>query len=68
VMLRLIRDRCLLCEVSDSAHTAPHLRRARRDDEGGRGLFLVAQLTRSWGTRYTRQGKVIWAECGLDGP
>ncbi|MFI9542918.1 SpoIIE family protein phosphatase [Streptomyces sp. NPDC052016] len=62
VMLRLIRDRCLLCEVSDMAHTAPHLRRARRDDEGGRGLFLVAQMSQRWGTRYTSSGKTIWAE------
>ncbi|MFI9803753.1 SpoIIE family protein phosphatase [Streptomyces sp. NPDC052301] len=65
VMLRLIRDRCLLCEVSDSAHTAPHLRRARRDDEGGRGLFLVAQVSQRWGTRYTASGKTIWAELAL---
>ncbi|MGW7362128.1 SpoIIE family protein phosphatase [Streptomyces sp. NPDC054841] len=65
VVLRLIRDRCLLCEVSDSAHTAPHLRRARRDDEGGRGLFLVAQMSQRWGTRYTSSGKTIWAELAI---
>ncbi|MEV6836972.1 SpoIIE family protein phosphatase [Streptomyces sp. NPDC051133] len=65
VMLRLIRDRCLLCEVSDSAHTAPHLRRARRDEEGGRGLFLVAQVSQRWGTRYTASGKTIWAELAI---
>ncbi|MEU2582069.1 SpoIIE family protein phosphatase [Streptomyces avermitilis] len=65
VMLRLIRDRCLLCEVSDNAHTAPHLRRARRDDEGGRGLFLVAQVSQRWGTRYTSSGKTIWAELAI---
>jgi hypothetical protein len=29
-------------------------------DEGGRGLFLVAQLAHRWGARYT--GEVIWAE------
>ncbi|MFJ3233963.1 SpoIIE family protein phosphatase [Streptomyces sp. NPDC086787] len=65
VVLRLIRDRQLLCEVSDGAHTAPHLRRARRDDEGGRGLFLVAQLSQRWGTRYTASGKTIWAGLAL---
>ncbi len=65
VMLRLIKDRCLLCEVSDNAHTAPHLRRARRDDEGGRGLFLVAQVSQRWGTRYTSSGKTIWAELAV---
>ncbi|MEU2061261.1 SpoIIE family protein phosphatase [Streptomyces sp. NPDC013455] len=65
VVLRLIRDRSLLCEVSDNAHTAPHLRRARRDEEGGRGLFLVDQMSRRWGTRYTASGKTIWAELAI---
>ncbi|MGW1619717.1 SpoIIE family protein phosphatase [Streptomyces sp. NPDC002172] len=66
VRVRLLHGRTLICEVSDRSNTAPHLRRAATTDEGGRGLFLVAQLARSWGTRYIRQGKVIWAECGLD--
>jgi serine phosphatase RsbU (regulator of sigma subunit)/anti-sigma regulatory factor (Ser/Thr protein kinase) len=65
VQVRLLYDRSLICEVSDTSDTAPHLRRAAITDEGGRGLFLVAQLSQSWGTRYTPEGKVIWAECGL---
>jgi anti-sigma regulatory factor (Ser/Thr protein kinase) len=60
--LRLLRDRALICEVADSSSTSPRLRRARTTDEGGRGLFLVAQLASRWGTRHTRNGKVIWAE------
>lgn len=67
IRVRLLHDRTLICEVSDSSNTAPHLRRAASTDEGGRGLFLVAQLAQSWGTRYIPEGKVIWAECGLDG-
>ncbi|MFI2432933.1 SpoIIE family protein phosphatase [Streptomyces sp. NPDC018693] len=66
IRVRLLHDRTLVCEVSDTSNTAPHLRRAATTDEGGRGLFLVAQLAESWGTRYTPEGKVIWAECGLD--
>jgi len=62
VQLRLLRDRALICEVSDGSGTSPRLRRARNEDEGGRGLFLVAQLTERWGTRYTAEGKVIWTE------
>ncbi|MCQ9178393.1 SpoIIE family protein phosphatase [Streptomyces sp. IBSBF 2953] len=62
VTVRLLRDRTLICEVSDSSSTSPHLRYAAMTDEGGRGLFLVAQLTDRWGTRYTPKGKVIWAE------
>ncbi|MEU5099579.1 SpoIIE family protein phosphatase [Streptomyces sp. NPDC020996] len=62
VQLRLLRDRALICEVADGSSTAPRLRRARTEDEGGRGLFLVARLTERWGTRYTADGKVIWTE------
>jgi PAS domain S-box-containing protein len=62
IQLRLIRDRTLICEVSDGSSTAPHLRRARAFDEGGRGLLLVSQLTERWGTRQTQHGKTIWAE------
>jgi PAS domain S-box-containing protein len=65
IELRLIHDRNLICEVSDGSTTAPHLRRARTFDEGGRGLLLVAQLTQGWGTRQTTDGKIIWAEQSL---
>ncbi|WP_432110054.1 SpoIIE family protein phosphatase [Streptomyces sp. AA1529] len=67
VTVRLLCDRYLTCEVSDSSSTAPHLRRATTVDEGGRGLFLIAQLAQHWGTRYTAEGKTIWAELSLDG-
>ncbi|MFR9793088.1 SpoIIE family protein phosphatase [Streptomyces sp. MB22_4] len=62
IQLRLIRDRALICEVSDGSSTSPHLRRAQVYDEGGRGLLLVAQLTQRWGSRQTAAGKTIWAE------
>ena len=62
VHVRVVRDRSLICEVFDSSSTSPHLRYAAMTDEGGRGLFLVAQLAERWGTRYTPAGKVIWAE------
>ncbi|MGW6461172.1 SpoIIE family protein phosphatase, partial [Streptomyces sp. NPDC055078] len=62
IRLRLIRDRTLICQVSDGSDTSPHLRRARGLDEGGRGLMLVARLTDRWGTRHTSTGKAIWAE------
>ena len=71
IVLRLIRDATLICEVSDGNATAPHLRRARVFDEGGRGLLLVAQVAERWGSRQTSTGKTIWAEQALpaiDGP
>ncbi|MFF5313065.1 SpoIIE family protein phosphatase [Streptomyces massasporeus] len=67
IELRLIYDRTLICEVSDGSTTAPHMRRARTYDEGGRGLLLVAQTCQGWGARHTTNGKVIWAEQTLPG-
>ncbi len=62
IRVRLLYDRTLICEVSDGSSTSPHLRYAATTDEGGRGLFLVAQLADRWGTRYPATGKIIWAE------
>ncbi|MBB5937059.1 serine phosphatase RsbU (regulator of sigma subunit)/PAS domain-containing protein/anti-sigma regulatory factor (Ser/Thr protein kinase) [Streptomyces zagrosensis] len=67
IRVRLIRDNGLICEVADSSSTAPHLRYAATTDEGGRGLFLVAQFAERWGTRYTPTGKVIWTEQAVPG-
>ncbi|MFF4379661.1 SpoIIE family protein phosphatase [Kitasatospora sp. NPDC001547] len=66
IRVRLLRDRALICEVSDGSSTSPHLRYAATEDEGGRGLFLVAQFADRWGTRYTATGKVIWTEQPLE--
>ncbi|MGW1030410.1 SpoIIE family protein phosphatase [Streptomyces sp. NPDC002577] len=62
IRVRLLHDRSLICEVFDASSTSPHLRYAATTDEGGRGLFLVAQLAERWGTRYAPEGKIIWAE------
>ncbi|KUL37862.1 hypothetical protein ADL22_19650 [Streptomyces sp. NRRL F-4489] len=62
IRLRLILEHTLICEVCDGSSTAPYLRHPRTTDEGGRGLFLISQFTHRWGTRYTPDGKVIWAE------
>jgi serine phosphatase RsbU (regulator of sigma subunit)/PAS domain-containing protein len=67
IHVRLMYDRTLICEVSDGSSTSPHLRCAAATEEGGRGLFLVARTAERWGTRYTSQGKVIWAELSLPG-
>ncbi|MFJ7900446.1 SpoIIE family protein phosphatase [Streptomyces sp. NPDC096198] len=62
VRARLLYGRTLICEAADCSSTSPRLRRAATTDEGGRGMFLVAQFAQRWGTRYTSRGKVIWAE------
>ncbi|MFD7664890.1 ATP-binding protein [Streptomyces sp. NPDC059788] len=67
---RYIRVRCLLhagrlrVEVSDACSGMPEPRVAGVDDEGGRGLALVAALADEWGV-YPRPygiGKVVWFE------
>jgi PAS domain S-box-containing protein len=68
VRLRLIHERTLVCEVFDGGATAPHARHPRATDEGGRGLLLVSQVARRWGTRFLSEGKVIWAEQSLTEP
>jgi len=60
--LRLIRHAVLTCEVSDSSHSHPLLHRPTATDEHGRGLFLVAQLSRAWGARHLPDGKLVWVD------
>ncbi|MET8809619.1 SpoIIE family protein phosphatase [Streptomyces sp. NPDC004546] len=62
LLLRIIKDCTLTCEVHDSSASAPHLRHARTVDEGGRGLFICSQLAQRWGTRYSTDGKTVWTE------
>ena len=48
------------------SETIPHLRTAADDDDGGRGLRLVKELSNRWGTRRTTTGKTVWFELRLD--
>ncbi|MDX3853810.1 SpoIIE family protein phosphatase [Streptomyces sp. AK02-01A] len=65
IRLRLIRHKSLTCEVSDGDSNSPRLRHALSTDENGRGLFLIAELSRRWGTRIAPGGKIVWAELTL---
>ncbi|MEE1764847.1 SpoIIE family protein phosphatase [Streptomyces sp. SP18BB07] len=65
IRLRLLRGSSLICEVYDGSLTSPRIRRAGFNDEGGRGLQLVAAVSRRWGTRFLGDGKCIWAEQDL---
>lgn len=65
VELRLMRVGKLLVEVSDDNHHLPQLQRADADDEQGRGLALVSNLSRRWGTSRKAVGKVVWFELPL---
>lgn len=62
-----LRRPALLVEVSDPLPDPPLERSAGPDDEGGRGLQLVACSARRWGTRKGRTGKTVWFELALPG-
>ncbi|WP_200306847.1 ATP-binding protein [Streptomyces adelaidensis] len=55
----------LLVEVSDPLPDLPLERAAHLDDEGGRGLQLVACSSRAWGTRPGEAGKTVWFELAV---
>lgn len=65
--LRLLRERTLVIEVMDRSAALPRLRRAADDDENGRGLLVVSEYSRRWGTRRTALGKVVWCDLRLPG-
>ncbi|MEU9052113.1 SpoIIE family protein phosphatase [Streptomyces sp. NPDC048384] len=62
ITLRLLCTDVLRCEVGDDSPIVPRMRHARLSDEGGRGLFLVDQLSQSWGATRVSTGKVVWFE------
>jgi anti-sigma regulatory factor (Ser/Thr protein kinase) len=52
----------LAIEVDDGDRgAAPHKRDASPDAVGGRGLGIVATLSRRWGSRATQSGKTVWS-------
>jgi two-component sensor histidine kinase len=65
VQLQLSSDGALtLIEVQDDALNLPSLTQASPDDETGRGLMLVAALSRRWGwdsQPLASGGKTVWA-------
>jgi serine phosphatase RsbU (regulator of sigma subunit) len=62
VTLRLLLERTLTCDIADSSPVLPRMRYAAKDDESGRGLQIVSQLSLRWGARRTPGGKIVWCE------
>ncbi|MFI1185457.1 ATP-binding protein [Streptomyces californicus] len=69
VHVRLVglRD-SIVIEVWDVSSETPALKRADDEAEDGRGLFLVQQLARRWGSFRAGGGKAVWAELGVRPP
>ncbi|MGY1497840.1 ATP-binding protein [Streptomyces sp. QTS52] len=57
----------LLVEVSDPLPDPPRERAAGPEEEGGRGLQLVAHSSSRWGTRPADAGKTVWFELSVPG-
>ncbi|WP_030775128.1 ATP-binding protein [Streptomyces sp. NRRL F-2664] len=57
----------LIVEISDPLPDPPREREADAEDEGGRGLHLVAVSSQRWGTRHGKTGKTVWFELALPG-
>jgi anti-sigma regulatory factor (Ser/Thr protein kinase) len=58
----LLLDEVVTVSVTDTDAPLPRFRRSAYDDEGGRGLQVVATLASRWGARPTPTGKVVWCE------
>lgn len=60
------RERAVVIEVSDQGEGKPVVRDEDLDSLNGRGLLLLSEMVREWGTRPIAEGgKVVWAKCVL---
>ena len=64
VVVRVLPDRLAL-EVHDQGPGQPVRRRYSATSGTGRGLVLVDELARDWGTVLTGAGKFVWCELDL---
>ncbi|WP_416973587.1 ATP-binding protein [Streptomyces sp. 4F14] len=61
-------DERLLIEVTDASSQAPQAGLPDGEEEGGRGLFIVAALADRHGIDLLPSGKRCWAEFKVSGP
>ncbi|MFD4790202.1 ATP-binding protein [Streptomyces sp. NPDC058459] len=61
VVVERTTPRTVRVAVADFSRTLPELCTPKDDEEGGRGLALVAELAADWGTDERHWGKVVWA-------
>jgi anti-sigma regulatory factor (Ser/Thr protein kinase) len=51
----------MVIHVWDACPEMPVAQEAGLDDDGGRGLMLVHELSKDWGAYCKAEGKVVWA-------
>ena len=62
VVLEALPGRAARIAVSDGSRALPRARRYGDEATTGRGLRLVADLSRGWGVEAAEHGKTVWAE------
>lgn len=60
VTIDLLAPGAVRIGVIDRSSEQPHLRPATPDQEGGRGMYLVAALSTHWGVDVLPGGKRVW--------
>ena len=59
----LLDEGSVMVSVKDGgASTTPEIGEFSQSTTGGRGLRIVARLSRHWGTRCDDEGTTVWAE------
>jgi hypothetical protein len=53
--------------VADESNALPNERAPNPTSIGGRGLILVAAMSRTWGVRDRDGGKTVWADVAVPG-
>ncbi|MYQ48132.1 ATP-binding protein [Streptomyces sp. SID4985] len=62
VVVERTAPRTVRVAVADFSRMLPKLCTPKDDEEGGRGLALVAELAADWGTKERPWGKIVWAD------
>lgn len=62
ICVRTLPDGAVRLEVADGAQRAPRERQYGPEATTGRGVGLVAELTRTWGVDQRPDGKTVWCE------
>ena len=56
----------MVIHVWDGSDEMPVIKDVAADEENGRGLMLVAALSKDWGAYRKAQGKVVWVMAAAD--
>jgi anti-sigma regulatory factor (Ser/Thr protein kinase) len=53
--------------VDQGGERVPHLCDATSQEEGGRGLLLIASSAKDWGVKEWPEGRSVWADVAWEG-